>query len=68
LSAFSVKRGRKSQAQEADQDALCSQIGRLKVELDALKKILTVLVVERRPWLGASEALSLVRLGTMPLS
>lgn len=61
IECFSVKRGWKNQAQEADQDALYSQIGRLKVELDALKKVRTVPVVERRPWLGAGEELSLVR-------
>ena len=35
---FSGKRGRKPQAMGADQEALYSQIGRLKVELDWLKK------------------------------
>lgn len=38
VECFSAKRGRKSKQQEADQEALYSQIGRLKVELDWLKK------------------------------
>lgn len=38
VECFSVKRGRKSKQQEADQEALYSQIGRLKAELDWLKK------------------------------
>lgn len=38
VDCFSAKRGRKSKQQEADQEALYSQIGRLKVELDWLKK------------------------------
>jgi len=35
---FSAKRGRKPQAAGTDREALYSQIGRLKVELDWLKK------------------------------
>jgi transposase len=35
---FSVRRGRKSQIEAREQDALYSQIGRLKVEVDWLKK------------------------------
>ena len=35
---FSAKRGRKIQAEASDKEALYSQIGRLKVELDWLKK------------------------------
>lgn len=38
VECFSAKRGRKNRQLEADQEALYSQIGRLKVELDWLKK------------------------------
>jgi len=38
VEVFSGKRGRKPQASGTDQEALYSQIGRLKVELDWLKK------------------------------
>ncbi|CCE24387.1 transposase [Methylotuvimicrobium alcaliphilum] len=38
IECFSVKRGRKNLQHETDQEALYSQIGRLKVELDWLKK------------------------------
>ena len=38
VECFSAKRGPKSRQQEVNQEALYSQIGRLKVELDWLKK------------------------------
>ena len=38
IEVFSNRRGRKDKTDQADQEALYSQIGRLKVELDWLKK------------------------------
>ncbi|WP_431064456.1 hypothetical protein [Methylotuvimicrobium sp.] len=38
VECFTVKRGQKNRQHEADQEALYSQTGRFKVELDWLKK------------------------------
>ncbi len=60
-SLFEGKRGQKRVAEHSDQDRLFGEIGRLKMELDWLKKVRNEPVDMRLDWVDCTKPLPLVR-------
>jgi putative transposase len=58
---FEGKRGPKPQETHESEDRMYGEIGRLKMELDWLKKVRTISVVERMAWIERGGAIALSR-------
>jgi hypothetical protein len=59
-SVFATKRGPKP-AEHASEEALYDEIGRLKMELDRLKKVRAMSVDTKMSWIDSEAQISLVK-------